>query len=236
MEQVTINSFFDYLDKVNEFSRGFFRGVADAKYTLVPKVGRVDIAKLGEAGLAHTESDLERTVIDTFKRGAVAYLSAIPSSDWEWLAIMQHHGAPTRLLDWSYSPLVALHFAVDDVWRSDHATSGVAGAVYHFDSGTVCDTREHPDPFQLSEVRVFGPPEVSPRIAAQQGVFTIHPPPWTDYDDARITKFIIPKAIKQEGSDRLRRLGVHRAKLFPGLDTLCDHINVVCNWARKMPI
>lgn len=236
MKEVVVNSFFGYLEKVHEFKHGFYRGVADARYTLVPKLGRVDIAKLSQAGLAQTASQLESTVIDTFKRGAIPYLPSIPRSDWEWLAIMQHHGAPTRLLDWSYSPLVALHFAVDDVWRSDHATSGVAAAVYHFDCGTVCDIREHPDPLQLIDVKVFGPPEVSPRIAAQQGVFTIHPLPWADYDDARITKFILPHTIKQECSDRLRRLGIHHAKLFPGLDTLCDHINVVCNWARKMAI
>lgn len=229
MKEITINSFFGYLEAVHQFSRGCFRGVPDARYSLIPKLGRVDIARLRSAGLAYEIPEVEKTVIDTFKRSAVSFLPSVSYSEWEWLAIMQHHGAPTRLLDWSYSPLVALHFAVEGIWRGDLATARADAAVYHLDQGIVINRRTHPDPFVLTEVALFGPPEVTPRISAQQGVFTIHPPPWTAYNTDSITKIIIPGMLTTELNERMRRLGFSHSKLFPGLDTICFDINVACN-------
>ena len=232
MRQRTISSFFEYLDAVHEFSRGFFRGVSDASYSLVPKLGRVDIARVRSAGLAGDIYEVEKTVIDTFKRGAPAFLPPVSYSEWEWLALMQHHGAPTRLLDWSDSPMVALHFAVEDVWRRGLLDGDADAAVYHFDGGYVINRKTHPDPFALTEIAVFGPPEISPRITAQQGVFTVHPSPGVAYDSERVTKFVIPRRIKLEMNERLRRLGFCHSKLFPGLDSICFDINVACNLVR----
>src|SRR5262249_28640680 len=56
----------------------------------------------------------EVAVVREFMRRAHHYLPDVPRDDnwFEWLALMQHHGAPTRLLDWTYSLSVALHFAL----------------------------------------------------------------------------------------------------------------------------
>ena len=65
----------------------------------------------------------EERILRIFKRKAHHFLSAgpLPDDDFEWLALMQHHGAPTRLLDFTWSPYVAAFFALQ------RATGDAAG-------------------------------------------------------------------------------------------------------------
>jgi hypothetical protein len=79
----------------------WYRGHSDASWSLTPGYLR--------AGAVISES----TLMTRFKQSAAMLTQIAPQSDFDWLFVMQHYGVPTRLLDWSESPLVALYFAVE---------------------------------------------------------------------------------------------------------------------------
>ena len=85
---------------------GVYRGVGDSRWPMLTSLDR-----LGGVNPPHTKVGLEEHVLRNFIRYSRPYVSADMRNAWELLATAQHHGVPTRLLDWSYSPFVAAHFA-----------------------------------------------------------------------------------------------------------------------------
>src|SRR5215213_1093493 len=76
-----------------------FRGLPRSDYANVSSLAR----------LSGDFASLERHLIRNFRK--YAHREAPGPTIWDWLSLAQHHGLPTRLLDWTYSPLVAAHFA-----------------------------------------------------------------------------------------------------------------------------
>jgi hypothetical protein len=101
---------------------GVYRGMGDARWPLLTSLDH-----LGGADPPHTKAGLEEFILRNFIRYSRPYLPTPHANEWELLVTAQHHGLPTRLLDWSYSPLVAAHFATLNrrresdrvVWRLD---------------------------------------------------------------------------------------------------------------------
>ncbi len=191
-----------------------YRGVKDTSHKLVPKVCRYENFK--RLSLEEMEKE-EKTMLRLFRERAWSSLPDVKTTNWELLALAQHHGLPTRLLDWSRNPLVAVFFAVEDEHDGD-------SLIYAFNNNRFIKIDENPDPFKRTKVGKFIPNHITPRITAQAGIFTIHPDPRQAYNSEEIDHWIIPNKSRQELKRVLYKYGIHKATLFPNLDGLAKHI------------
>src|SRR5260370_2706495 len=196
--------------------RWVFRGHSNWRFALIPAVGRGTHTSVSRA-------KYEESLFDIFRREARGCLNATPRNDWEWLSLGEHHGLPTRLLDWTHNRLVALYFAVEANQESDglfFALHAVRKA-----SERVCNG----SPFAIDKPVKFYPNVVTPRIRAQEGLFVAcadveKPLDEVLREDWEIERHLIPSAKKNSLRYDLFRLSVHSSSLFPGIDGLAARI------------
>ena len=208
-----VSNFIQLYEVLQPFRGGrwVFRGVHDPEHALVPKVGRIK-----------TLAREEKRIFEYFRRESPAFTSEIPDDDWELLALAQHHGLPTRLLDWTENPLVAAYFASDSKYDRE-------GVIYAMDNRRAVKSSER-SPFEISSIMRYRPRHITRRIHAQQGVFTVHPDPRTPLDvgkknEISVHRIVISKEYKSYLVWDLTNFGIQRAALFPDLDGLASHIN-----------
>ena len=216
-----------------------FRGMKNASFDL-----RTSLARLGGS-----YNRLETHLLRNFRKYAQREEFA-GDSVWNWLAVAQHHGLPTRMLDWTYSPYVALHFVTQDTYSYD--VDGVIWCVNYIETN-----RHLPDRLKtiLSEekevvftaemlsraassldafdklaqedfVAFFEPPSLDERIVNQFALFclmssaTARLDHWLEEHPQVWRKVVIPAELKWEIRDKLDQANITERVLFPGLDGL----------------
>jgi hypothetical protein len=213
------NDFMDFVDR-HQQSNWIFRGVADAEtHRLKPKIGRDrDVYR----------ETTERVIFANFKRRAPQFVQVRGLNEWDLLALAQHHGLPTRLLDWSTNPLVAAYFAVTS------SPTDVRARVYAARAPELVDTNEVRDPFECEEVMSFIPSAIAARIVAQRGLFTIHPTPTTAWIPDTLPKFSKSASSDEEHffdirphfrtffERKLFQVAIDASAIKSDLDGICD--------------
>lgn len=192
-----------------------FRGHADVGWKLIPKAGRKPYT-------GHEEA-----LFESWKRRAVEHLASNFTSDWDWLAIAQHHGLATRLLDWTTNALNAAYFAVRE---SVDGPAVIHAAKFDAPFKRSAETL-FSEPLKCDSVAIFRPRGVVPRIVRQGGLFTVHGPPEKSLESLTRDRIVILKQIVIAQSYRptllveLARYGINSASLFPDLDGLSSYLN-----------
>ena len=213
MRVVSMRTLKDYMSQsIWDTRTMIFRGVSDKDHELVTGIGRLSFAD---------ESDrpkYEREVLREFKRRSLPHLKVVPRSDLEWLQLAQHYGIPTRLLDWTHNPLVALYFAAE---KSDDRDFAVYKRLH------VSWLSEDFDPFQIDSELGIDPEHSDVRYIAQAGAFTIHPT-YKMEGTERLIKYVFPSEKKQEIRWLVRKLGFSPASMFPSLDGIARDIIASC--------
>jgi hypothetical protein len=217
----------------------WFRGSTSRKYSLVPSLGRPPFS------LEH-----ESALINAFKQNAIQFVDERPQSEWEWLFLARHHAVPTRLLDWTESPLIGLYFAVngvDDLTRNDSKDGALwllLPAELNRQAGiTLVDKlalpifedkdqhlRNYLPMVMASEQGTRLTPAAgiairhSKRMQAQFSVFTVthrEQSPVESLGDGRhIGRYIVPAGAKSRIRRQLGSLRIDELSVFPELDNV----------------
>lgn len=231
----TFQQFHTVVQKYN--SDAIFRGVSHLSYNLLPKVGRDKcVNNFNRNNVYGMLDDYEQSILIEFRKYAQPFVEKLPQSEWEWWAIAQHHGLPTRFLDWTKNPLVAAYFAVEDCNPDEDC---VVYATNSSQFNSFINFSDYPNPLEINEVFLYYPPHINQRIIAQSGLFTVHNQPTlpldkTEKPSTKITKkrgekyevdqLLITKDVKAEFKKVLSIYGLNKSTIYPGLDGIAGHL------------
>jgi len=190
-----------------------FRGVSSPGHYPIPSIGR-------EKVFGPYKRVQEERLFQEFKDRAIALMNDARFNDWDWLAYAQHIGVPTRLLDWTASPLVATFFALESDSREDRVVYAVKYSRFiHEVDHKKCG------PFENSRIGRFTAPLAFDRIRAQRGLFTIHPDPTKIFYPRSMKTLLIESSKAPEFRRRLFKYGIDHWHVYPDTHGLGRQLN-----------
>lgn len=226
LDAKTIFHLSEYLDEIEkivlkgktqkvttEIIRLLFRGQTQ-EWPIIPSVGR-----LGNK----YNLDTEQEIFFQFKRNYMRFYPFRLEGDMDILMLGQHYGLPTRLLDWSLNPLVALYFAV-----SDQEGDGVVYIKKWHQEGKAQEGKVESDIFDLNlNHKILIPDNFDIRFVNQDGVFEYFKHPNKNLNNEelkKLIKFKIPNNRKKEIRKQLFKINYNSTQIKPTLDSLCRAI------------
>lgn len=217
-------------------SRFAFRGLSDLSYRLETSLIR----------LRGPYPELERHLLRNFRK--YAHRTVVQrDSPWHWQAVAQHYGLPTRLLDWTYSPFIAMHFATANlekfhldgvIWAVNYVKvhallptrlrrilEAEGANVFTADmlAASVPDFAQLPGRSRSPYPLFFEPPSMDDRIINQFAFFSVMSDPaavldqWLEKHPECGRCIVIPAGLKWEIRDKLDQGNITERVLFPGL-------------------
>jgi len=244
-EDVTVNSVSELITHIFKHREIFkkpvwYRGHSDKTWKLCPLIFR---------SVPECRQKDEMNLIKKFKQDATLLINPLPTNLYEWLFIMRHYGVPTRLLDWTESPLVGMYFTVNEDEYKDK--DGILWAISPLDLNKQ-GGRELEDPENLpsfgedEEMSSYKPeqysqetmsemlpiafiaPRNTPRMQSQLSVFTIYHrnkiPINEIGDKSHLWRYIIPFGAKEKIKKELEALNFGKFQLFPELDKVGERL------------
>jgi hypothetical protein len=239
-----------YRDLFSTGKRWLFRGQRITNWDLQPSLERaLDRFKFLPPKPMKSYQDF---FLRQFKRNFHRYSLYLPSDDnnAEWLALMQHHGAPTRLLDWTYSFHIALFFAIESANVGDRCAVWVVDNDFlrnHMlarlsDSERALYDENAKVPLILNKLLAveeetivgINPFKLNERLAIQQGVFLVSRCTTKSFmttfkglrrkrpDAFHKIEILCTKELLVDALRMLQSVNVWRVSLFPGLDGFCQ--------------
>lgn len=239
MKHRTIKSLSDLLTALREDLKGhidpvWYRGHSKQDWKLVPGYHRLKKPA--------SENDL----MNKFRQNANLLVELSPRSEFDWLFVMQHYGVPTRLLDWTESPLVALYFAVTEHPRADGALWLLKPIELNKQTTAKPDEAKYIPSFEDDALKSYSTIAVEKgnlkgilpvaviatrnnnRIQAQLGAFTISHNTKTPIeeigDKKHVAKYTISSASKPKIIEDLQLLGFTKFQVFPELASIGENI------------
>lgn len=190
---------------------------------LLPKIARYNLPNVEET---------EREMLEDFQRRSLHLIDYQPGNSWDWLALAQHHGMATRLLDWTENPLIALWFSMSPKLEDMNVEYSVVWG-FNVPKEDIIISTDDKDPFKGRMTKIFKPNHITKRISAQFGWFTIHksnadrefvPFEKNEEYSKRLFKIRVYSKCFKEFKARLHTFGINSASMYPDIDGLAKHV------------